>query len=116
MKQVTELAPSFALGFCFRSLYPLSIDTYLATVPCSHFGSAKPSLHETAATADIRRAMDRGERFLAHAFEYACTQSHINHLLTKPRHPRTNGQAERLNRPNKGASVKRFHYEAHDQI
>jgi transposase InsO family protein len=69
-----------------------------------------------SAAADIRRAMDRGERFLAHAFEYACAQNHIDHRLTKPRHPWTNGQVERMNRTIKDATVKRFHYEAHDQL
>ena len=46
-----------------------------------------------SAAPDIRRAMDGGEMFLAHAFEYACAQNHIEHRLTKPRHPWTNGQA-----------------------
>jgi len=69
-----------------------------------------------SAAPDIRRAMDRGEMFLAHAFEYACAQNHIDHRLTKPRHPWTNGQVERMNRTIKDATVKRFHYETHDQL
>jgi transposase InsO family protein len=36
--------------------------------------------------------------------------------LTKPRHPWTNGQVERMNRTIKDATVKRFHYESHDQL
>lgn len=69
-----------------------------------------------SAAADIRSAMDKGKIFLAHAFEYACAQNHIDHRLTKPRHPWTNGQVERLNRTFKDATVKRFHYETHDQL
>ena len=69
-----------------------------------------------SAAADIRRAMDRGECFLAHAFEYACAQNHIDHRLTKPRHPWTNGQVERMNRTIKDATVKHFHDEVHDQL
>ncbi len=69
-----------------------------------------------SAAAEIRRAMDSHERFLAHAFEYACAQNHIDHRLTKPRHPWTNGQVERMNRTLKDATVKRFHYETHDQL
>jgi transposase InsO family protein len=38
------------------------------------------------------------------------------HRLTKPRHPWTNGQVERMNRTIKDATVKRFHYESHDQL
>ena len=69
-----------------------------------------------SAAADIRRAMDQGELFRAHAFEYACAQNTIDHRLTKPRHPWTNRQVERMNRTIKEATVKRFYYETHDQL
>ena len=69
-----------------------------------------------SAAAEIRRAMDCGELFRAHAFEYACAQNHIDHRLTTPRHPWTNGQVERMNRTIKEATVKHFHYDTHDQL
>ncbi|WP_416193570.1 integrase core domain-containing protein [Nitrobacter sp. TKz-YC01] len=40
----------------------------------------------------------------------------IEHRLTKPNHPWTNGQVERMNRTIKDATVKRFHYDNHDQL
>lgn len=40
----------------------------------------------------------------------------IEHKLTKVKHPWTNGQVERMNRTIKDATVKRFHYEDHDQM
>ena len=64
----------------------------------------------------IKEAMKRGELFRAHAFEYACAQNDVDHRLTKPRHPWTNGQVERMNRTIKDATVKRYHYESHDQL
>ena len=64
----------------------------------------------------IREAMDRGEIFRAHSFELACAQNHIDHRLTKPRHPWTNGQVERMNRTLKEATVHRYHYETHAQL
>jgi transposase InsO family protein len=69
-----------------------------------------------SAAADIRLALDNGELFLAHGFELACAQNQIDHRLTKPRHPWTNGQVERMNRTIKDATVKRFHYETHDHL
>jgi hypothetical protein len=41
--------------------------------------------------ADIRRMIDAGETFSCHAFELACAQNSIDHRLTKPNHPWTNG-------------------------
>ena len=54
--------------------------------------------------------------FRAHAFEYACAVHDIDHRLTKPKHPWTNGQVERMNRTIKDATVKRYFYETHDQL
>ena len=64
----------------------------------------------------IKQAMANGERFRAHAFEYACARNDIDHRTTKPKHPWTNGQVERMNRTLKEATVKRFYYETHDQL
>ena len=47
-----------------------------------------------SAASLIREAMDRGEIFRAHAFEYACAQNHIEHRLTKPYHPWTTDEVE----------------------
>jgi transposase InsO family protein len=54
--------------------------------------------------------------FRCHAFEAACADLDIEHRLTKPRHPWTNGQVERMNRTIKDATVKRFHYDTHRQL
>ena len=49
-------------------------------------------------------------------FDMICEANGIEHRLTKPNHPWTNGQVERMNRTIKDATVKRFHYETHDQL
>ncbi len=46
----------------------------------------------------------------------ACARNTIDHRLTKPKHPWTNGQVERMNRTITEASVKRFHDEPHDEL
>jgi hypothetical protein len=46
-------------------------------------------------------------RFLGpHIFDRVCIEQGIEHRLTKPYHPWTNGQAERMDR-----TIKVFHYE-----
>lgn len=70
----------------------------------------------SSAAPDIRLAIERGEPFRAHAFELACAQHGIDHRLTKPRHPWTNGQVERMNRTLKDATVRRYHYDTHEQL
>ena len=64
----------------------------------------------------IREAIDRSEIFRARSFELACAQSRIEHRLTKPFHPWTNGQVERMNRTLKEATVQRYHYGSHDEL
>jgi transposase InsO family protein len=48
--------------------------------------------------------------FGGHIFDRVCREHGIAHRLTKPYHPWTNGQAERMNRTVKDATVKAFHY------
>ena len=48
-------------------------------------------------------------------FDVICKANNIEHRLTKPNHPWTNGQVERMNRTIKEATVKHFRYESHDQ-
>ena len=49
-------------------------------------------------------------------FDMICEANGIEHRLTEPNHPWTNGQVERMNRTIKDATVKRFHYDDHDQL
>jgi transposase len=64
----------------------------------------------------IKEAIANGEIFRAHAFELACARNDIEHRTTKPKHPWTNGQVERMNRTLKEATVKRYYYDTHDQL
>jgi transposase InsO family protein len=66
--------------------------------------------------ADLKEMIANRKPFRAHAFEHACALNDIDHRLTKPRHPWTNGQVERMNRTIKQATVHRFHYDSHDQL
>ena len=46
-----------------------------------------------------------------HIFDRVCDEHGIEHRLTKPYHPWTNGQAERMNRTVKDATIKASYYE-----
>lgn len=51
-----------------------------------------------------------------HIFDQVCRDHEIENRLTKIKHPWTNGQVERMNSTIKDATVKRFHYDDHDQL
>ena len=91
---------------------PYKIHTVL-TDNGTHFTS--PGNARSAAT-EIRQAWERGEIFRTHAFEATCARNAIDHRLTKPNHPWTNGQVERMNRTIKEATIRTYHYESHAQL
>ena len=106
-------------------------NTKTATAFLDALVEAVPSLIHTVLTdngiqfADLPKnrkgptAMLRG-----HPFDRDCQRHGIEHRLTKPNHPWTNGQSlprtrsgvERMNRTIKEATVKRYHYDSHDQL
>ena len=55
-------------------------------------------------------------RWRTHIFDLLCRSHEIEHRLTKPNHPWTNGQVERMNRTLKEATVRRYHYDSQDQL
>ena len=55
-------------------------------------------------------------RYITHMFDIRCRENGIEHRCTKISHPWTNGQVERMNRTIKDATVKRFHYDDHQQL
>jgi transposase InsO family protein len=71
---------------------------------------------ESWSVTEIKDMIERKQPFWAHAFEVACARNDIDHRLTKPKHPWTNGQVERMNRTIKDATVKRFHHETHNEL
>ena len=52
----------------------------------------------------------------SHVFTKTCNELGIQHRTTKPFHPWTNGQVERMNRTIKEATVKKFYYDNHEVL
>jgi transposase InsO family protein len=113
--QLVERATREAAADFLRALtqaVPYKIHTVL-TDNGTHFTTPG---NVRSAAEDIRLAIGNGEIFRAHAFELACARNNIDHRLTKPNHPWTNGQVERMNRTIKEATVRAYHYASHDQL
>ena len=49
-------------------------------------------------------------------FDMICNANEIEHRLTKSNHPWNNGKDERMNQTIKDATVKRCHYDNHEQL
>ena len=74
-------------------------------------------IHTILTDNRIQFAARRGtEAYWAIPFDRICSAHKIEHRLTQICHPWTNGQVERMNRTIKEATVKRYHYESHDQL
>src|SRR3954449_3902753 len=63
-----------------------------------------------------RHANGPTARYTTHMFDLRCREHGIEHRFTKINHPWTNGQVERMNRTIKDATVKRYHYDDHNQL
>ena len=50
------------------------------------------------------------------AFDIICKENGIEHRLTQPAHPWTNGQVERMNKTIKEATVWKYHYSSHAEL
>ena len=95
---------------------PYTIHTVL-TDNALQFTDNTPANEEAeAAAAAYWAERDEPRIYRWHAFDWACEQTRIEHRLTKPRCPWTNGQVERMNRTIKDATVKRYHYVSHDEL
>ena len=67
-------------------------------------------------TYQARHADEPIARYMTHMFDMRCRENGIEHRLTKVKHPWTNGQVERMNSTIKEATVKRYHYDSHEQF
>ena len=75
------------------------------------------AIHIVLTDNGIQFANQEQQRFaFQHIFNRVCLEHGIEHRLTKIKHPWTNGQVERMKRTIKDATVKRYHYDSHQQF
>ena len=89
----------------------LPLDDCLHAVQATIPGLTRSSLHRCLQRHGLSRLPDPEGRAGTEA-----VQGLSEHRLTKPYHPWTNGQVERMNRTLKQATVRRDHYATHDAL
>ncbi len=129
----------FHLDFCHVSTKQGKLKLWVAIDRSSKFVFAEPRQSATRedAGAFLRQLIarvpyrihtiltDNGRQFVKQAtskskdkveFDKICLAHGIDHRLTKPYHPWTNGQVERMHRTLKEQTVHRYFYETHAQL
>ena len=86
-KATTRIAAEFLQALL--KAVPYKVHTVL-TDNGTHFTDPRGA---TWSPTEIRQMIECQQPFRAHAFEYACALADIDHRLTKPKHPWTNGHA-----------------------
>jgi transposase InsO family protein len=116
-KRATKMIAAAFLRHLIQAL-PYQIHTILTD-------GANVYLRPSKARVAERQALTMGIQFknreqdgtaMEHIFGRTCRENGIEHRTTKVKHPWTNGQVERMNRTIKEATVRRFHYDSHDQL
>lgn len=103
--------------FTFAELHPDQTRTTACQFLCRLTAAVPYRIHTVLTDNGIQFTNRLKDRLaFKHLFDRVCEEHGIEHRLTKVKHPWTNGQVERMNRTIKDATVKRYHYETHDQL
>ncbi len=103
--------------FAYAELHPDQTRTTACQFLCRLTAAVPYRIHTVLTDNGIQFTNRLKDRLaFKHLFDRVCEGHGIEHRLTKVRHPWTNGQVERMNRTIKDATVKRYHYETHDEL
>ena len=75
------------------------LETLLEAAPYRLHNDPHRQWHPVRRSAEEPRRLDR--TLPVHRFDQICRENDIEHRLTKPNHPWTNGQVERMNSPSR---------------
>ena len=103
--------------FAYAELHPNQTRTTACQFLCRLTAAVPYRIHIVLTDNGIQFTNRLKDRLtFKHLFDRVCEEHGIEHRLTKVKHPWTNGQVERMNRTIKDATVKRYHYETHEQL
>ena len=103
--------------FAYAELHPSATKSVAAQF-LRHLMAAVPYRMHTILTDNGIQFTNREQDKYAfkHIFARVCDEHAIEHRLTHPNHPWTNGQVERMNRTLKEATVKKYYYQSHHHL
>ena len=103
--------------YVYAELHPNATRLIASNFLTSLVAAVPYDIHTILTDNGIQFAKRKGtEAYRTIPFDRLCQSLQIEHRLTKICHPWTNGQVERMNRTLKEATVKRYHYESHQQL
>jgi transposase InsO family protein len=103
--------------FAFAELHERATRPIAAEFLRHLIGAVPYQIHTILTDNGIQFANRQKDRYaFPLLFDHICIKHGIDHRLTKPNHPWTNGQVERMNRTLKDATVYRYYYDTHQQL
>ena len=103
--------------FAYAELHPRATKLIAAQFLRNLIEAVPYKLHTLLTDNGIQFTNRQQDRLAGiHSFDRVCREHNLGHRLTKPNHPWTNGQVERMNRTLKEATVKRYCYETRQQL
>ena len=110
-KQFLFVAIDRTSKFAYAELHPEATRMIAAQVLSNLIEAVPYAIHTVLTDNGLQFTHRPGtSTYSMHSFDRICAAHDIEHRLTQPNHPWTNGQVERMNRTIKEATVRAFHY------
>jgi transposase-like protein len=103
--------------FAYAELHPSAPKSVAAQFLRHLIAAVADSIHTILTDHGIQFTNRKQDKYaFKHVFACVCDEHAIEHRLTQPNHPWTNGQVERMNRTLKEATVKKYYDQMHQHL